>query len=281
MIDRRSFIGGFGAAALLTRFTWAAEENQIRRIGLELYTVRHALERDFEGTLSQVAKIGYREVEFARYFADPKKLNPLPQRTRQILDSDGLSAPATHVPYSALSPDLWPRVIEASQILGHQYVVNPSIDKQLTKTADGWKQAAETFNRAGAESLRAGIQFGYHNHTGEFRAVDGRIPYEILLSECDPHLVKMEMDLGWAHVAGVDPLRYFSRYPGRFPVVHVKDFDENGQMTEVGHGIIDWKRIFAQSDVAGIKHYFVEHDDPQSPLASIQTSYEYLKNLRF
>jgi sugar phosphate isomerase/epimerase len=281
MMDRRTFIGGLAVAALETRFTSAAAEHQIPSIGVQLYTVRDALQRDFEGTLARVAQIGYKEVEFAGYFAEPTKLKPVPPRTRQILDSDGLSAPSTHVPYSALSPDKWPRVIEASQILGHKYVVNPSIDEQLTKTADGWKQAAETFNRAGSESLRSGIQFGYHNHTGEFKAVDGKLPYDILLSECDPHLVKMEMDLGWAHVAGVDPLKYFSQYPGRFPLVHVKDFDRNGQMTEVGHGIIDWKRIFAQSNVAGIKHYFVEHDHPKSPFASIQTSYEYLKNLEF
>lgn len=281
-MDRRSFLETLAAAAaLLAQATWAAAQNQIRRIGLELYTVRDALKKDFEGTLARVAKIGYQEVEFAGYFADSTKLSPPPQRTRQILDSDGLSAPATHVPYSALSPENWPRVLEASHTLGHKYVVNPSIDEKLTKTADGWKKAAETFNRAGSESLRAGIQFGYHNHTGEFKAVDGQIPYDILLAECDSRLVKMEMDLGWAHVAGVDPLQYFSKYPGRFPLVHVKDFDKNGNMTEIGKGAIDWKAIFAQSRLGGIQHYFVEHDDPKSPFESIQASYEYLKELRF
>lgn len=273
-------MGALGAG-LLARSAWAAAEHQIRRIGVQLYTVRDALQKNFEGTLARVAAIGYKEVEFASYFDDPTKLNPVPKRTRQMLDSDGLSAPSTHVPYSALSPNNWTRVIEASQILGHQYVVNPSIDEELTKTADGWKRAAETFNRASSESLRSGIQFAYHNHTEEFKAVDGKLPYDILLTECDPRLVKMEMDLGWAHVAGVDPLKYFSKYPGRFPLVHVKDFDENGNMTEVGHGVIDWKRIFAKSELAGIKHYFVEHDDPKSPFQSIETSYQYLDTLRF
>ncbi len=281
-MDRRTFIGSVTAAALLGRLDWAASEHRIEKIGLELYTVRDALQKDFEGTLAQVAKIGYKEVELAGYFAHIPEFNPSPKRTREILDADGLAAPASHVPYSALSPEKWPRVIETSKILGHGYVVNPSIDREVLKQPDGWKRAAADFNRAGEESQKAGIQFAYHNHVEEFKALaDGKLPYDILLSESDPKLVKMEMDLGWAHVAGIDPLKYFAEYPGRFPLVHVKDFDKNGTMTEVGSGVVDWKGIFAKSDLAGIKHYFVEHDNPKSPFESIQTSYAYLKDLRF
>jgi len=160
--------------------------------------------------------------------------------------------------------------------------VNPSIDRELTKTPDGWKRAAETFNRAGEESLKSGIQLAYHNHVEEFKALpDGKLPYDILLSESDPKLVKMELDLGWAHEAKVDPLAYFEKYPGRFPLVHVKDFDNHDMMTEVGSGVIDWKAIFAKADLAGIKHYFVEHDQPMMPMESIQKSYAYLEKLRF
>jgi len=280
-MDRRTFIGGLTAAAVASRISWAAAAHRIEKVGVQLYSVRDLLKKDCEDTLAQVAKIGYKEVEFARYFENLSSLNPSPKRTREILDADGLSAPSTHVAYQALSPENWPRVIEASKILGLEYIVNPSIDREVLKHPDGWKRAAETFNRAGAESQKSGIQLGYHNHVEEFKPVNGKLPYDILLAECDPKLVKMEMDLGWAHVAGVDPLKYFAKYPGRFPLVHVKDFDKNGVMTEVGSGIVDWKRIFAKSDVAGIKHYFVEHDEPKSPFDSIQTSYQYLENLRF
>lgn len=262
-------------------FSWAATQHRIERIGLELYTVRDALGKDFEGTLSRVAKIGYKEVEFAGYFENLSRLNPPPKRTREILHGDGLTAPSSHVAYTALSPENWPKVLEAAAVIGHKYIVNPSIDRQLAKSADGWKRAAETFNRAGKESLRSGIQLCYHNHVEEFQPLDGKLPYDILLTESDPQLLKMEMDLGWAHHAGADPLKYFSRYPGRFPLVHVKDFDKNGNMADVGKGVIDWKAIFAKADLAGIKHYFVEHDQPKSPFESIQTSYEYLKQLRF
>ena len=281
-MDRRTFIGSATAAVAMSRMGWAASEHRIERIGLELYSVRDALAKDFEGTLAQVAKIGYNEVEFAGYFAHIPDFTPSPKRTREILDADGLSAPAAHVPYSALAPENWPRVLEASKILGHDYIVNPSIDREVLKQPDGWKRAAETFNGAGEESQKSGIQFAYHNHIEEFKPLpDGKLPYDILLSESDPKFVKMEMDLGWAHEARVDPLKYFAQYPGRFPLVHVKDFDKNDMMTEVGSGVIDWKSIFAKADLAGIKHYFVEHDNPMLPFMSVEKSYQYLKQLTF
>ena len=280
-MNRRRFIGSLGSVAIARAAAWGAELHHIEKIGVQLYTVRDLLRKDFEGTLRQVAKIGYKEVEFAVYLADVAHLNPAPERVREILDSLGLSAPSSHVPYAALSPETWPRCLEAAQTIGHRYIVNPSIDRDLAKRADGWKQAAETFNRAGREGQRSGIQLAYHNHTEEFMPVEGKLPYDILLSECDPALVKMEMDLGWMHVAKADPLEYFRKYPGRFPLVHVKDFDQDGNMTDVGRGVIDWKAIFAKAELAGIKHYFVEHDEPKAPLESIRTSYAYLQQLHF
>lgn len=281
-MNRRTFVGTATAAALMSRVGWSASDRRIEKIGLELYTVRDLLKKDFAGTIAKVAKIGYKEVEFAGYLNDLPNVNPSLQRAREIVNANGLSAPAAHIAYKMLSPETWPKVIEAAKTLGHEYIVNPSIDRELSKTSDGWKRAAEVFNRAGEESLKSGIQFGYHNHTEEFKALpDGKLPYGILLAECDSKLVKMELDLGWAHEAKVDPLKYFEEYPGRFPLVHVKDFDQHDMMTDVGRGVIDWKAIFAKSRQAGIKHYFVEHDEPMMPLESIQKSYEYLEKLRF
>jgi sugar phosphate isomerase/epimerase len=281
-MDRRTFIGTLSAASVMSRFSWAAAPHRIEKIGLELYTVRGALDKDFEGTLARVAKDGYKEVELAQVFAHLPDFSPSPKRAREILDANGLSAPASHIPYSAISTENLPKVIEASKILGHSYVVNPSIDRAVLKQPDGWKRAAEAFNRAGEETMKFGIQFGYHNHVEEFKPLpDGKLPYDVLLDETDPKLVNMEMDLGWAHEAGADPLKYFAKYPGRFPLVHVKDFDKNRTMVDVGKGEIDWKAIFSKADLAGIKHYFVEFDDPKSPFDSIQASYAYLENLRF
>ena len=283
-MDRRTFIASSTAAALasMSRFSWAAAEHRIQRIGLELYTVRDALSKDFVGTIARVAKVGYKEVELAQFFAHLPQFNPSPKEARKILDAHGLTTPASHVPYSALSPENLPKVIDAAKILGHSYIVNPSIDREVLKQPDGWKRAAEAFHRAGAETKKAGIQLGYHNHVEEFKPLpDGKLPYDVLLAETDPKLVKMEMDIGWIHEAGADPIAYFEKYPGRFPLVHVKDFDKNRTMVDVGKGEIDWKAIFKKADVAGIKHYFVEFDNPADPFQSIQASYEYLEKLRF
>jgi sugar phosphate isomerase/epimerase len=281
-MNRRTFIANTSAALIASQFSWAAAEHRIESIGLELYTVRGALNKDFEGTIARVAEVGYREVELAQFFAHLPEFQLSPQRARQILDTHGLVAPASHIPYSALSAENLPKVLEASKILGHSYIVNPSIDRAVLKQPDGWKRAAETFNHAGEESKKSGITLGYHNHVEEFKPLpDGKLPYDVLLEQTDPKLVVMEMDLGWAHEGGVDPIAYFEKYPGRFPLVHVKDFDADGTMTDVGKGVIDWKAIFAKSDVAGIKHYFVEFDDPKDPFESIQACYAYLKNLRF
>ena len=199
------------------------------------------------------------------------------------------------MPWEVLG-DQWPAQIESAKVIGQSYIVCPWIPEKIRKHPDGWKRAAETFNRAGEASKQAGIQFAYHNHWFEFLPVNGKLPYDFLLETCDPDLVKMELDLCWITVGGGDPLKYFDRYPGRFPLVHVKDVkalpkvsasgkqnfgDSMKDMTEVGSGIIDWKRIFAQSDKAGIKHYIVEHDKPAHPFDSIKTSYEYLRQLRW
>jgi len=289
-MDRRTFLGTMTAATVLTRrFAFAADNHKIDKVGLQLYTVREVMKSDLDGKLAKVAEIGYREVEFAGYE------NHTPGEIRAMLERSGLAAPAAHVEYKSLG-EKWPSVLDAAHVIGHEYVVNPYIDDQVRKQPDGWKRAAETFNRAGEASQKAGIQFAYHNHWFEFTPVNGKLPYDILLQECDPQLVKMEMDLCWITVGGQDPLKYFAQYPGRFPLVHVKDLtkmpnvsasggqnlgDTLSEMTEVGSGMIDWKKIFAQSDKAGIEHYFVEHDHPKDPFDSARKSYEYLAKLRF
>ena len=289
-MDRRTFLGTMTAATLLTRrLAFAADDHKIDKIGLQLYTVRDLMKQDFDGTLAKVAAIGYKEVEFAGYF------DHSPKDVRAAVDRRGLTAPSAHIDYKSLG-EKFPEVIEAAKVVGHEYLVNPWIEEEIRKQPDGWKHAAETFNRAGEACKKAGIQFAYHNHWFEFLPVNGKLPYDLLLTECDPNLVKMELDLCWITVGGQDPLKYFDRYPGRFPLVHVKDVkrvppvtaggaqdfgSSMKDMTEVGSGIIDWKKIFAQSDKAGIKHYFVEHDNPKKPLESIKTSYDYLARLRF
>lgn len=292
-MNRRSFLqtaATVGAATLFSsRFGWAAGEHKIDKIAVQLYTVRDLMKDDFEGTIAKVAQIGYKEVEFAGYFGRT------PQQVRAVIDKNGLTAPSTHVQYDELD-EKFPKVIEDSKTIGLEYIVCPWIPEELRKSPDIWKQASDKFNKCGEQTKKAGIQFGYHNHWFEFLPVNGKLPYDQLLADCDPNLVKMELDLCWITAGGSDPVKYFEKYPGRFPLVHVKDIKKVPKVTqagsqdfgsslkditEVGSGMIDWKRIFAHSERAGIKHYIVEHDNPKQPLESIKTSYEYLKNLRW
>jgi sugar phosphate isomerase/epimerase len=302
MMNRRTFIETATTVAAATLFanklSWAAGEHKIDKIGVQLYTVRDAIAKDFDGSLAKVAAVGYKEVELAGFSFDNGAVHyfgKTPAELRAALDHHGLAAPSTHVNYQYLSPENFPKVLEASKVLGHQYIINPWIEEEVRKQPDGWKRVTDTFNRVGEECKKSGFQFGYHNHWFEFLPVDGKLPYDILLKGCDANLVKMEMDLCWISAAGADPVKYFNLYPGRFPLVHVKDlkkipsistgaaqnFGDTVELTEVGSGIVDWKRIFAQSEKAGIKLYIVEHDHPTAPFDSIKTSYEYLTKLRW
>ena len=287
-ISRRTFFGQVAAGTMLSTTIGRAADHAIERLGMQLYTVRDLMAKDFEGTLAKVAELGYKEVEFAGYF------DHAPQDVKAILGRHGLTSPSTHIDYASLG-DGFPKVVEASHAIGHRYIVNPWLDEEMRKQPDVWKRVAATFNRAGEISKKAGIQFAYHNHHFEFVPVSGTVPFDLLLKECDPDLVKIELDLCWTTVAGQDPLVYFQRHPGRFPLVHVKGlkkvpsgpppvpFDQAiPNITDVGAGdIIDWKRIFAKSEQAGIRHYFVEHDQPASPLDSLRASAKYLRALRF
>ncbi|HXJ07754.1 MAG TPA: sugar phosphate isomerase/epimerase [Candidatus Acidoferrum sp.] len=295
-MKRRTFIETSVAAAALyaARPSWAAERtHEIKRVGLQLYTVRSEMPKDFEGTIAKVAETGYKEVEFAGYFKHS------PKDVRAVVDKNGLTAPSAHIAYDVVEKE-WPETLEAAHVVGHKYIVCPWIDEKQ-RTADGWKRAAELFNKAGEASEKAGIQFCYHNHSFEFSPVEGlggKLAYDYLLAETNPKFVKMEMDLCWISVAGKDPVSYFDKHPGRFPLVHVKDYvnDPNatssyagatgsvvfkGRLADVGKGTIDWKRIFEHSEKAGIKHYFVENDDAKEPFEDIKTSYDYLAALRF
>jgi sugar phosphate isomerase/epimerase len=179
--------------------------------------------------------------------------------------------------------------VQTARQVGHQFLVCAWVPEEQRTTIEAWKHIADTLNRAGSVCRNAGIQFAYHNHDFEFVTLEGKVPYDVMLESTDPALVKLEVDLFWITFAGADPLAYFSRSPGRFPLVHVKDMrpkptpDASAEavMTDVGKGSIDWKKIFARSSQAGIQHYFVEHDQPADPLASIKASYDFLHGLEF
>lgn len=277
MGSRRDAVRALSSAALaaaIPAWTVPGRADRLKRIGVQLYTVRKALKADFDGTLRKVAAIGYKEVEFAGY------MGRTPAQVKASLKEAGLSAPAEHVDLEVLEKD-WGATVEAAHTVGHEYLVVAWIDAARRGSIEDYKRIADIFNGLGRQANAAGLRFGYHNHAYEMAALEGQVPYDVLLQHTDPDLVCFEMDLYWTTDGGKDPLAYFAKYPGRFPLVHVKDRTASGQMVDVGQGTIDWSAIFARRKQAGMKHEFVEHDEPGDPFASIAASYGYLKALRF
>lgn len=288
-MDRRVFLGRMaGAMCVAPRVLFSDQPPPIGRIGVQLYTLRAEMAKDAEGTLARVAALGYREVEFAGYF------DQTPQAVRMMLGRNGLTSPATHIDYASVTSRL-PQVIEASQTIGHRFIVMPWLDESLRKQSDVWKRVAETLNRAGELTAKAGIRMTYHNHHFEFApGAGGKLPFDELLEECDPKLVMFELDLAWMTAAGQDPLAYFGKYPGRFPLVHVKGLKKKPALgattpieqvlpdiADVGGDAIEWAKILPVAQKAGVHHFFVEHDQPASAFDSLKASFGYLQTLKF
>jgi sugar phosphate isomerase/epimerase len=290
-MHRRHLLKTLLAAGCSGGTAWAADGSaRIPNPGVQLYTVRDELKQDFRGTLTRIAALGYREVEFAGYFDQP------PKAVRSLLDGLGLAAPSAHVGEALLGPQAQ-RVIDEALAVGHRFLVFPWVDPAQWRDLDGWKRRAQAFNRAGELCRRAGLQFCYHNHHFEFATLQGQRPYDLLLADCDAALVQIELDVFWAAVARQDPLRLLQQQPGRIPLVHLKQLkalpridggdvlslrmeDASAQMTEVGPGVVDFARLLADPASRGIRHFFVEHDSPALPMASIQASLRYLRSLK-
>ena len=280
-VTRRQFatdaLSGIGLLCLLLkREKVFARSLNVKTVGLQLYTIREELEKDFDSTLRKVAAIGYREVEFTGYY------NRTPSQVKQTLNKVGLSSPSAHVSLKMIAQDL-DRAIESAKVIGHQYLVLGYLEPQERKSLDDYKKLADILNRAGEDCREAKLQLAYHNHDFEFETTNGQVPYDLLLRSTDRELVKMELDLYWITKARRRPEEYFAQYPGRFELLHIKDMDRTMERSfiEVGKGIIDFSRILERSPQAGFKHFFVEQDEISgSPFESIKTSYEYVKALR-
>lgn len=280
MTDRRDFliamgaVGVTGAGLRSAGCAGTSAGRRLDRIGVQLYTVRAAMQESVERTLERVAAIGYSEVEFAGYF------DRSPQQIRSALDENGLSTPAAHVSLELLEND-WESMVKFAATVGHHYLVVPWIEPANRTSLDDYRAYAARFNHVAERANEAGLAFAYHNHDFEFEPLGGRIPFDVLVEDTDPALVAFEMDLFWITKAGGDPFVYFRKHPGRFPLVHVKDMNADGTMVDVGAGAIDFASLFARSDEAGIRHYFVEHDNPSDPFESMRASYRYLQGLRY
>ncbi len=250
-----------------------------KAIGLQLYTVREDIRKDLVGTLKKVAGIGYKNLELAGY-NNGKFYGKTPKEFKKITSDLGMKVLSSH---SGVSEKRIDELIDSGLELGLEYIVMPSMGPNKHDTIDDFKKIADLFNSFGEKIKKAGLKFGYHNHSFEFKEIDGQIPYDILLKNTDKDLVGFEMDLFWIKKGGHEPLEYFKKYPGRFKLWHVKDMDSaTGKFTEVGSGSIDFKTIFENSGLSGMEYYFVELDKSERPaLESIEISFNYLNRADF
>ena len=306
MLKRRNFIKQSGAAALggilfsNSSFAELFNAPASHPVGIQLYTFFNVIDSDVAGTLKKIAGIGYQEIESAfskkggYYGMKPKEFAGsladmgLAWKSHHVLGAPFKLPPGAKLP---TGPDGKPIVIPPMKNLRDNYqelvdeVAEGGVEFLVCantpiNTLDDIKASIETLNKTGEACKKAGVKFAYHNHDAEFRSVEGKIPYELFLSETGADTVKMELDLAWAVKGGKDPVELFNQHPGRFPLWHVKDLDAAHQtVLPVGSGTIDFKRIFEAAETAGMQHFFVEHDMPADPFASVTSSYNYLNKL--
>jgi sugar phosphate isomerase/epimerase len=259
-----------------------------RYIGVQLYTVRNLMAKDPVATLASVAKIGFNSVEGATYTGTQNFYGMDPAAFKKVLVDNGLSMFSGHYVLGESMPNTkgtlsndWQKAVDDAAAVGMNYMVCAYLFDTERGNLDHYKQTADKLNKAGEIAKKAGIQLCYHNHDFEFIAQDGQLPYDVLLTATDANLVKMEMDLYWIYKAKQNPIALFNKYPGRFPLWHVKDMDKTPKQffTEVGNGVIPFKDIFAQSKKAGLKYFYNEQDvTPGDPLLSMTQSYQYIKD---
>jgi len=287
MTDRRSFLKttALASAGLLVAPKLFAAPTKY--IGVQLYTVRDLMAKDPVGTLSKIAKIGFNSVEGATYTGTERFYGMEPAIFKKALNDNGLKMFSSHYALGESTPNTkgtmsndWQKAVDDAAAVGLKYVVCAYLGDTERGTLDHYKQTADKLNKAGEIAKKAGLQVCYHNHNFEFEAQDGKYPYDVLLNDTDANLVKMEMDLYWMYRAKQDPIAYFDKHPGRFPLWHVKDMDNTPKQffTEVGNGVIPFKNIFAHAKKAGLQYFFNEQDQtPGDPLESITKSYQYIK----
>lgn len=278
--SRRNFLKATGVIAAAACAGVRLDADPLRfPIGLQLYSVRDLLPKDFDGTLHQLSEAGYKEVEAAGYF------NKSAAEWKHAMDQAGLHCVSTHHPLPMLKQKE-DELIEYANKIGLDYMIcsSPMRRDSAAKgpmTLDDWHWVAEEFNRIGAKVKSAKMQFGYHNHMGEFEKENGITFYDELLKNTDPKLVVMEMDCGWVTAAGRSPLEYLTRFPQRFQLLHVKCMsrgnDGKYHSVVMGRGIPDYHPIFALA--TSLKHYFVEQEEfTTDPITELRQDATFMKS---
>ncbi|MEY2408437.1 MAG: hypothetical protein QOF48_1107 [Verrucomicrobiota bacterium] len=277
-ISRRIFLKGTltaAAGAGLTSASLSAAEsyggNKIP-FGLQLYSVREECAKDLDGTVTAVAKMGYKGVEFAGYHGrDAKTL-------RKLLEDVGLKCCGTHLALDTLLGDNLSKTVEFNQILGNQFLIVASLPAKYTKSRQTWEEAADQFSEVAEKLKPHGMRTGYHNHSIEFKPIDGAVPWDVFFKRAKKEVV-IQFDTGNGVAAGGDPVIYLKKFPGRVASVHVKPHSKSKPNALIGDDEQPWKEIFRLCEtVAGVEWYIIEYEqDAYPPLVSVQKTLEVMR----
>ena len=278
MKTRRDFLKASGSLALgAMLLPTLSHAEKIKNVGIQLYSVRKEMLADAVGTLKQLAKIGYKELESAR--SEKGNYYGLqPTEIKKIVTDLGMTLRSGHV---HIDKD-WERSIDSAAEAGQTYLVCSSLPTN-GQTVENYKKVADAFSKAGEDCKKSNIIFSYHNHEYEFEKENGKVLYDVLLENTDSSLVTMELDLGWVVASGNDPLIYLKKYPGRFPLWHLKDMDTTKmQSTELGKGKVKVAELLKNAKKSGVKYIFVEQEEYASTaLESMKFDFDYLQKLNY
>ncbi|MFN4086527.1 MAG: sugar phosphate isomerase/epimerase family protein [Spirosomataceae bacterium] len=294
--NRRDFLKKAGALTMgsaLFSAPWQATtaKSAFKNIGVQLFTAMSALDNDVPGTLKAIAQAGYTEIESA--FSRKGGYYGMTAKEFSVFAKDlGLSWKSHHIggaarPPQANAPSNAPRPAMKNLRDHYQEVVDDMAEAGVPylvcsstpiKTLDEVKRSIEVFQKAGEACQKAGIVFGFHNHSAEFELVEGVKPFDLMAKELSPDILKFELDVAWAMKAGVDPVALFKAHPKRFPLLHVKDLEKGTfKPVEIGAGYLDYSQVFAHAKTAGVKHLFVEQDGAPEPVKNLQNSITHLR----
>lgn len=279
-MNRRAFVQSLTAAAVGVGAAphRASAARRLDRIGLELYSVRKAMRADPERTLAAVRAIGYTDVELLWSFGN---FGRSPQQVRDTLAHEGLRAPSAHISPTTILVG-WERSLDTAKMLGHEYLIVPSLQADMGLTLDDWREWADRFNAAGAIARRAGVWLAFHNEPDHMKPIDGKVPYDVFVERTDPSVVRLQLDTGNMLLGGGDPMQYLAKHRERYWSFHLKDaVADRSTDTELGTGVFDFKRFLAAIPDIVRKPCHVEQENGRDELASARADFQYLRTLDF
>ena len=285
-MHRRDFVTTLGSAAALSQLgclsrasASASGSRRLKRVGIQLYSLRDDAKVNLERTIAAIAAAGYNDVEL---LGSMKNFDMPSAQLRQVLDRNGLRAPSTHVGGNVV--DDLSRNLDDAQTLGHTYITVASLPIAAPRKLDDYRRWADRLNEAGRITRQRGVWMAFHNHANDFEVLDGQVAYDVFVERTDPSVVRQQLDTGNAAMAGKDPMEYMRRFGERYWSFHIKDVPSLGAKsdTELGKGVINFKQLLASIDRIDEKHLFVEQETyPGAPIDSLRRDFTYISALDF